>query len=85
MGVEASDQAVDWLFRLQDDLGIQISLTMNQMNIPWEMYYSEHRKVLDDFLKWLSVFYERGLRSCTIGNAHLMASGILQRTFPDML
>lgn len=85
MGVEASDQAVDWLFRLQDDLGIPISLTMNQLNIPWEMYYSEHRKVLDDFLKWLAGFYERGLRSCTIGNAHLMASGVLQRAFPDML
>jgi len=85
MGVEASDQAVDWLFRLQDDLGIPISLTMNQMNIPWEMYYSEHRKVLDDFLRWLSGFYERGLRSCTIGNSHLMASGVLQRAFPDMV
>jgi hypothetical protein len=85
MGVEASDQAVDWLFRLQDDLGIQVSLTMNQMNIPWEMYYSEHRKVLGDFLKWLAGFYERGLRSCTIGNAHLMASGVLQREFPEMI
>lgn len=83
MGVEASDEAVDWLFKLQDDLGIEISLTMNQLNVPWEMYDRDGR-VLDEFLRWLKVFYDRGLRSCTIGNAHLMSAGILQQAFPSM-
>lgn len=83
MGVEASDEAVDWLFRLQDDLGIEISLTMNQLNVPWELYDLDGR-VQGEFLGWLKTFYDRGLRSCTIGNAHLMNTGVLQQTFPEM-
>ena len=29
MGVEASDASLEWLFRIQEDFGIPISLTMN--------------------------------------------------------
>jgi len=81
MGVESSDEAIDWLFRIQDDFGTEISLTMNQLNVPLEMY---SREVTNTFVEWLRGFYDRGLRSCTIGNAHIMNSGILQRNFPDM-
>ncbi|MFC1875120.1 hypothetical protein ACFLY3_03095 [Chloroflexota bacterium] len=34
MGVEASDKQVDYLFKIQEELGIEISLTINQLNIP---------------------------------------------------
>jgi len=81
MGVEASTKATDWLFKIQDDLGIAISLTMNQLDIPHEVY---RREVIDAFVEWLRGFYDRGLRSCTIGNSHMMNFGILQREFPDM-
>jgi len=38
MGVEASDEQVDYLFRIQEEFGIEISLTINQLNIPVEIF-----------------------------------------------
>jgi hypothetical protein len=84
MGVEATDKQIDNLFRIQDEFGIEISLTMNQMNIPFSFYVSENRQVLDSFLEFLQGFYDRGLRNCTISAIHLVASGILHERFPDM-
>lgn len=84
MGVEASDEALDWLFRVQEDFGIPISLTMNQMSIPFEML-SGDRDVWNAFVEWLGGFYKRGLRSCTICSPHMMRSGFLQHEFPDMI
>ncbi len=83
MGVDASDEAIDWLFRVQDDFGIPISLTMNQMNLPFEIL-SGGKELWDAFIDWLGAFYTRGLRSCTICSPHLMRSRLLQRAFPDM-
>lgn len=83
MGVEASDEAVDWLFRVQDDFGIPISLTMNQLSVPFELL-SGGKEVRNAFVDWLGGFYERGLRSCTICSPHMMRSGLLQRAFPEM-
>jgi len=84
MGVEASDDAMDWLFRAQDDFGIPISLTMNQMNIPVEML-SGGKEFSDAFIDWLGEFHKRGLRSCTICSPHMMRTGVLQRNFADMI
>ncbi|MFC2026850.1 hypothetical protein ACFLUX_02625 [Chloroflexota bacterium] len=84
MGVEASDEQVDYLFRIQEEFGIEISLTINQLNIPVEIFYSKNDRVLNAFLNWLQKYYNRGLRSCTLANNHLMKSGNLQDKFPEM-
>jgi hypothetical protein len=84
MGVEASDEQVNNLFKMQNELGIEISLTINQQNIPVEIFYSRNNRVMDVFLDWLQEFYDRGLRSCTLANNHLMRTGLLQKRFPEM-
>lgn len=84
MGVEATDEQVDYLFKIQQELGIEISLTINQLNIPVEIFYSKNDRVLGSFLEWLQYYYERGLRSCTLANNHMMRAGFLQKKFPEM-
>jgi len=84
MGVEASDEQVDYLFKIQEEFGIDVSLTINQLNIPVEIFYSKNNIVITAFMQWLQEFYDRGLRSCTLANNHLMKSGILQDKFPEM-
>jgi len=84
MGVEASDEQVDNLFKVQGEFGIEISLTINQLGIPVEIFYSKNGRVLDAFLDWLQGFYDRGLRSCTLANNHMMRAGFLQKQFPEM-
>jgi hypothetical protein len=84
MGVEASDEQLDNLFKIQEEFGIEISLTINQLNIPVEIFFSKNNRVLDAFLNWLQEFYDRGLRSCTLANNHLMRAGFLQKRFPEM-
>ncbi len=85
MGVEASDEQVDNLFRIQKEFGIPISLTINQLNIPIEIFCSKNHRVTDAFVSWLQEFYDRGLRSCTLTNNHMMRAGFLQAKFPEML
>jgi len=84
MGVEASDEQVDNLFKIQQEFGIEISLTINQLNIPIEIFYSKNNSVANAFLDWLQGFYDRGLRSCTLANNHMMRAGFLQQRFPEM-
>jgi hypothetical protein len=84
MGVEASDRQVDNLFNIQKEFGIEISLTLNQLNIPVEIFYSHNNRVAGAFLDWLQSYYNRGLRSCTLANNHMMRAGLLQQRFPDM-
>ena len=84
MGVEASDEQLDNLFKIQDEFGIEISLTINQLNIPVEIFYSKNNRVLGTFINWLQEFYDRGLRSCTLANNHMMRAGFLQKRFPEM-
>lgn len=84
MGVEASDEQVNSLFKIQNEFGIEISLTINQLNIPVEIFYSKNNRVMGAFINWLDEFYQRGLRSCTLANNHMMRTGLLQRKFPDM-
>lgn len=85
MGVEASNEQVDHLLRIQDEFGIAVSLTVNQANIPVEVFYSKNDQVLEAFVQWLQGFYDKGVRSCTLANSHMIRTGILQNAFPDML
>ena len=82
MGVLPSTAQVDNLFRIQDKFGVEISLTLNSLNIPKEL--SSDPQVLIGFITFLDQYYQRGLRSCTISCTHLMRTGKLQEAFPEM-
>jgi len=82
MGKEATDLQIDNLFKIQEKWGIPASLTINQETHPTEILIDKDIK--NNFVKWIGEFYDRGLRTCTISNIHLMGTGILQRNFPEM-
>lgn len=82
MGANASSEQIDYLFKIQDELGISISLTLNSMNPPPDLVYDKN--VLDKFILFLKNFYDRGLRVVTISDIHLIKTGILQKIFPKM-
>jgi len=82
MGVEATDDHLDNLFSIQEEFGIEISLTMNQLEVPHELQFN--RILQNKFVEWIGGFYDAGLRSCTIAWTHLLANGALQKRCPDM-
>jgi len=82
MGSSASDEQIDYLFKIQEQFGINISLTINPTIQPPELLLNNN--ILNSFIKWLDKFYQRGLRICTISNTHLMKIGVLQSNFPLM-
>jgi hypothetical protein len=82
MGVEASDIQVDWLFKLQEETGVEISLTFNTIEVPHEVIW--HDQIREQFVEWIGSYYDRGLRSCTMSSEHLMRMGVLQQRCPDM-
>ncbi|MBI3873846.1 MAG: hypothetical protein HY307_02370 [Arcobacter sp.] len=82
MGVNASDEQIEYLFKIQNELGISISLTLNSMTPPPDLIYDKN--VLKDFLLFLAKYYELGLRVVTISDVHLLKTGILQKNFPLM-
>lgn len=82
MGVNASDEQLDYLFKIQNEFSINISLTLNSTDYDPQILLNP--KILKAFIFWLRKFYERGLRVCTISNTHLIKSGILHREFPQM-
>lgn len=82
MGVEASDEQIDYLFKLQEETGVEISLTFNTVEVPHEVVWNEG--IRNQFVEWVGGYYDRGLRSCTMSSEHLMRMGILQQRCPDM-
>jgi hypothetical protein len=82
MGVEATDAQVDNLFKIQEETGVQISLTLNTLEVPEEL--QTNPEIGNQFLDWIGAFYDRGLRSCTIAWTHLLRSGALQHRCPEM-
>jgi collagenase-like PrtC family protease len=82
MGVEASNEQVLNLFKIQDEFGIPISLTLNTLETHMEVLHD--KEVREGLIAYIKKFYDYGLRLCTQSNKHLMASGILQEHFPDM-
>ena len=82
MGVEASDEQIDYLFKLQEETGIEISLTFNTIEIPHEVIFDQN--ITQQFVEWIGKFYDRGLRSCTLSSEHIMRLGWLQERCPDM-
>lgn len=83
MAASINDEHLEFLFKIQDELNINISITFNETYPNREL--TDDFSVLNGFIKHLKKFYDRGLRSCTISHVHLMALGILQNEFPEML
>lgn len=82
MGVEATEDQVDNLFKLQEELGVEISLTFNTVEVPHEVVWDD--RVRSEFVEWIGSYYDRGLRSCTMSSEHIMRMGVLQERCPDM-
>jgi len=82
MGVEASDEQVDYLFRLQEETGVEISLTFNTVEVPHEVVFDKN--ITEQFVEWIGSYYDRGLRSCTMSSEHILRLGWLQQRCPDM-
>jgi hypothetical protein len=82
MGVEASDEQIDYLFKLQEETGVEISLTFNTVEVPHEVQFDH--TILEQFVEWIGSYYDRGLRSCTMSSEHILRMGILQQRCPDM-
>lgn len=82
MGVEASDIQIDYLFKIQEEYGIPISLTLNSLETPHELLYSED--LIKQFISFIGSLYERGLRSCILASNHLIKSKILHKNFPEI-
>lgn len=82
MGVEASDEQVDYLFKIQEEFGVEISLTFNTVEVPHEVIFDYN--IRQQFVEWIGAYYDRGLRSCTISSEHIMRTGELQERCPDM-
>jgi hypothetical protein len=82
MGVEASDEQIDYLFKLQEETGVEISLTFNTVEVPHEVAFDP--VITEQFVKWIGGYYDRGLRSCTMSSEHILRTGWLQQRCPDM-
>ena len=82
MGQEATDEHITNLLRIQDELGVEVSLTMNQTIWPNEMILDQ--ALQDEFVEWVGGYYDKGLRSCTISSKHLMRTMKLQNRCPKM-
>ena len=82
MGVSATDGQVENLLRIQREFGVECSMTINSLNIPVEI--AADPMVREGFLSFIQGYYDKGVRSCTMSNTHLMRSGVLQQRFPEM-
>lgn len=82
MGVEASDEQIDYLFKLQEETGVEISLTFNTVEVPHEVAFDP--VITEQFVEWIGGYYDRGLRSCTMSSEHILRTGWLQQRCPDM-
>jgi hypothetical protein len=82
MGVEANNEQIDYLFKMQEETGVEISLTFNTVEVPHEVAFAP--EITKQFVEWIGSFYDRGMRSCTISSEHIMRLGWLQERCPDM-
>jgi hypothetical protein len=70
--------AIDAALYIQDNLGIPISATFNNIQVP------PTQKNLDIFIKNFKPLYDRGIHSATIPHTHWMATGQIKAAFPKL-
>ena len=82
MSITSSKDHDEYLFKIKNELGIDVSLTFN--DVPPNPHIVGNKECFDSFINHIRYFYENGLRMCTISNTHMMATGVLQKEFPEM-
>ena len=70
---------VENALHIQDTLGIKISATFNNIQV------KPSQANLDLFIKNFTQLYESGVRIATIPHTHWMATGQIQKAFPELL
>ena len=75
---KALEKEIDILLELQEFFKIPISATFNNISIP------PSTKNLDLFIKNFKQYYDKGIRNITLPFIHWMASGKIQKAFPDL-
>lgn len=63
---------------IQSTLGISVSATFNNIDVP------PTQKNLDLFIKNFQQLYDAGVRSATIPHTHWVATGQIQKAFPEL-
>ena len=70
---------VENALHMQEQLGIKISATFNNIQV------KPTQQNLDLFIQNFAQLYEAGVRIATIPHTHWMATGQIQKAFPDLL
>lgn len=70
--------AIDAALYIQSTLGIPISATFNNIQVP------PTQKNLDIFIANFKPLYDAGIRNATIPHTHWMATGQIKAAFPDL-
>ena len=70
---------VENALHMQEQLGIKISATFNNIQV------KPTQQNLDLFIQNFAQLYESGVRIATIPHTHWMATGQIQKAFPDLL
>jgi predicted O-methyltransferase YrrM len=70
--------AIDMALFIQQSIGIPISATFNNIQVP------PTQKNLDIFIKNFKPLYDAGIRSATIPHTHWMATGQIKAAFPKL-
>ena len=75
---EDYDYAIEQALFIQNNIGIPISATFNNIQI------RPSQKNLDIFIKNFKPLYDKGIRVATIPHTHWMATGQIKRAFPEL-
>ena len=73
-----ADDIIENAFILQNNLGIPLSATFNNIEVP------PTQELLDLWIENFSPLYERGIKTVTLPHTLWMASGRIQKVFPDL-
>lgn len=75
---EDYETAIQQALFVQEHTGVPVSATFNNIQIP------PTQKNLDTFIKNFKPVYDKGIRIATIPHTHWMATGQIQKVFPEL-
>jgi hypothetical protein len=73
-----NEVAIEQGLFVQNHTGVPVSATFNNIQVP------PSQKNLDTFIANFKPLYERGVRTATIPHTHWMATGQIQKAFPEL-
>jgi hypothetical protein len=75
---DSNDVAIEQALFVQTHTGVPVSATFNNIQVP------PTQKNLDTFIKNFKPLYDKGVRTATIPHTHWMATGQIQKAFPEL-